>query len=234
MPLVRLMTSPGLLLMPWLALAGGVLAWRAGGRARRFALLAALVLLLHYAINTFVLVIAPNTRYLGVALLLLCPLAGYALAALPWRAALFCFLAPLVAPTLVVASLQPRPSSQVEGLERLLPAANGEPIHLPRPIAAVASLRLREDLGLSARISLAPAAPVGGLAVGGHYAWPEGAPDGRCPDGGPAWEHVATAEPDSPVWDAVRAAGLAPLVPTGLVPVLGREQDAFHLLRRRC
>jgi Dolichyl-phosphate-mannose-protein mannosyltransferase len=234
MPLVRLMTSPGLLVIPWLALAGGVLAWRAGGAARRFALIAGLVLLLHYVINTFVLVIAPNTRYLGVALLLLCPLAGYALAALPWRAALACFLALLVVPTLVVASLQPRPSSQVEGLKRLLPAANGEPIHLPRPVAAVAALRLREDLGLSARISLASAAPVGGLAVGGHYAWPEGAPDGSCSDGGPAWDRVATTPPDSPVWDAVRAAGLAPLVPPGMARVLGREQDAFHLLRRRC
>lgn len=233
MPLVRLMTSPGLLLTPWLALAGGVLAWRAGGAARRFALVAGLVLLLHYLLNTFVLVIAPNTRYLGLTLLLLCPLAGYALAALPPRAAVACLAVLLVAPTLLIGSVQPRPSSQVEGLNEFAPAARGEAIHLPPPVAAAAALHLRGDPGLAARTSLEPA-PVGGLAVGGRYAWPEGAPDGRCPDGGLAWDRVATATPRSPAWAAIRAAGLAPLVPARLAPVLSREQDALHLLRRRC
>jgi hypothetical protein len=46
--------------------------------------------------------------------------------------------------------------------------------------------------------------------------------------------HVATAPPESPVWAAIHAVGLAALVLPRLVPVLGREQDAFHLLRRRC
>jgi hypothetical protein len=232
-PLVRLLSSPQLLLTPWLALAGAALAWRAGGAARRFALLSGLVLLAHYVLNTFVLVIAPNPRYLGLALLLLCPLAGYALAALPRRAAWACLVALLIAPTLLTAHLRLRPPSQVEGLQRLVPAAQGAVIHLPAPTAAAAALRLRGDPDLAARVSLGPA-PVGGLAVGGWHAWPDGAPDGRCADGGPAWGRVESVAPRSPVSDAIRAVGAAPLVPNRLAPVLTREQDSLHLLRRRC
>lgn len=237
-PLLRLMTSPGLLLTPWLALAGGVLAWRAGGAARRFALLAGLVLGLHYLLNTFVLVIAPNTRYFGLALLLLCPLAGYTLAALPWRVAVAAIFVLFVVPTLAVGMLQPRPGSAVEGLERLLPLAGAEIVHLPPGIANAATLRLRNDPVLAARTALVPVPP-GGLTVGGRFGWPEGwsegeGPEIRCPDGGAGLERLATATPASPVWATIEAAGLALLVPTRLVPTLRLDGEALHLLRRRC
>lgn len=239
------MTSPGLLLTPWFALVGGVLAWRAGGAARRFAVLAGLVLGLHYLLNTFVLVIAPNTRYFGVALLLLCQLAGYALAALPWRIAVAAIVVLFVVPTLAVGILQPRPGSAVEGLDRLLPAAGAEIVHLPPSIATAAALRLRNDPALMARTALG-LVPPGALTVGGRYGWPERWPEGRseggpeggsearCPNGTAAWERLVTVTAANPVWAAIEAVGLTPLVPLRLVPTLRLDGEALHLLRRGC
>ncbi len=233
MPLVRLLTSPGLLLTPWLAIAGGLLAWRAGGAARRFVLLAGLVLLLHYLLNTFVLVIAPNTRYFGVALLLLCPLAGYALAALSKSATMVGFAVLYVVPLLAVAILQPRPASIVDGLENLIPTVPNEVIHLPPDILALAALRLRADSVLAARISPRPALP-SELAVGSQHHWPEGGQDARCLDGSITWERIATSEPPSPIWAVIRTVGLSGLIPSRLTPLLMRKADTLYLLRRRC
>lgn len=232
-PLVRLLTSPGMLLTPWLAIAGGFLAWRTGGMAKRFAIVAGLVLLVHYVLNTFVLVIAPNTRYFGVALLLLCPLAGYALAALPRAAMLASFGVLYIVPLLTVAMLQPRPAMIVDALESLSLAAQGEVIHVPPGIGALSALRLRADPTLAARISSDPARP-GELAVGSQNYWPDGGPDARCPDGSKTWQQVAASEPPSPIWTAVRSSGLAHLMPQRLEALLQREADRLHLLRRQC
>ena len=234
-PLIQLLTSPGLLLLPWLALAGGWRAWRAGAAGRRFVLLAGLVLLLQYLINTFIFVIAPNTRYFGVALLLLCPLAGYALASMPsWFAGgLMALLLLAVQPAVIL--LRPSQVKIVPAMERLVALAPaGQVVHLPPFASRMAALRLRADPALAARVNT-DLVPLGGLAIGGRFGWPEPEGETRCVDlSATDWERLATVSPPNPVWDAVQTFGLERLL-SRLGPVYQhRDWETLHLLRRTC
>jgi hypothetical protein len=193
------------------------------------------VLLLQYLINTFVLVIAPNTRYSGVALLLLCPLAGHALAALPARFAGAATALLLLGVEPAAILLRPSQTRIVDMMERLVAMAPaGQVVSLPPFARRMAALRLRADPALAVRVSTAPV-PLGGLAIGGRFGWPEREGDARCLDpGATGWERLATISPPTPVWDGVHILGLEPLL-SHLGPVYQHQDwETLHLLRRIC
>jgi len=77
--------------------------------------------------------------------------------------------------------------------------------------------------------------PLGGLAIGGRFGWPEPEGEKRCVDlSATDWERLATVSPPNPVGDPVETFGLERLL-SRLGPVYQhRDWETLHLLRRTC
>ena len=231
-PIVRLFTSPGMLLTPWAAVVGGVFAWRLGSRAKQLVLLVLLTIGLQYLLNTFVLALPPNTRYFGLSLALLAVLAGVAFAKIPRqeiRIAAYILLFAL--PCLGIAILQPRPSVTVSLLGSVAREAP-MPLHLSRQVAEMAALRLRDDSRFAQAVSTAPPR-LGDTVAALAYERP-GYFTERCLNGRPAFVDAMTVLPHSALWDAVEITGVSSRVPRKAEALLRREDVALYLLRRQC
>ncbi len=243
-PLLRVFTYPGLLLTPWLCVAGGLAAWRLHGLPRAYAIFACAAFLGQYLLNTFVLVIAPDTRYFSISVALAIPLAGYLLSRLR-RPLLAAAALLLVVPCLLVMALAPAPAHMMPALRDY--AARGQPIHISSQLndAGLLLFAERPDLARNVRLSpdfaatvrLSPdrgGIPVGDLAAVEIYGWPEGSAGARCGDGRQEWQPVdSRAAPGLP-WTILDRLGLARLVPGRLANVLDREKDRLSLVRRAC
>lgn len=232
MPLVRLFFSPGMMLTPWFAVAGGVLAWMMGRQARVFATLTFFVFFFSYVINTFVIVIAPNTRYFGLALLMMCPLAGLALLrSFGPRLAIPAVVILFVSPAVLITSIQPRPVDVTNGVEALALRA-AEPVYLTERFAAGTALRRNENRRFAELTRVGPA-PVGGLVPWGAYD-PSAFAGETCRNGRPAFTEVSRHSPAAPIAATVRFLGLEPFVPQQIMRYAQRDSDTVALLRRQC
>ena len=238
-PLLRVFTSPGLLLTPWLCVAGGVLATRLRGFARIYAIFAAASFLAQYLLNTFVLVIAPDTRYFSVGIALATPLAGLLLAALP-RPRMIAAAALLVAPCLLVISLEPTPAHLMPGLKRFLSPdgpAHGSTVYVSHDVMDAATILFANQPGLvrqATGFTDPGQIPVGGLAVIDPYGWGSTDLTARCTGQRLEWQPIDNASEPSIYWSVLQAAGLARHVPGGLAHPLEREKDRLTLDRRTC
>jgi len=231
-PIVRLFTSPGMLLTPWFALIGSVCAWRAGGAALQLTKLLLLAVVVQWVLNTFVLSLPPNTRYFGVSLALMCILAGVALAQIPSRPiAIATWFSLFLLPCTIVAVIEPRPSLTVALVSS---AANqpGPPLHLSAGVAKLAVLRISDDAIFARRTSTGPPPPGATVAVLAHekstYLTK------RCGDGQTAFSQFAKLVPRSSLWTAVQKLGGATRIPGRVRQQLIGESDAVYLLNRRC
>ncbi|WP_428376690.1 ArnT family glycosyltransferase [Lichenicoccus sp.] len=239
-PLLRVFTSPGLLLTPWLCVAGGVLAIRLRGFARTYAIFAAVGFLAQYVLNTFVLVIAPDTRYFSVGIALATPLAGLLLAALPGLRLIAAAVLLLVAPCLLVISLEPTPAHLMPGLERFLTSGrpvHAAPVHVSQEVMDAATILFADHPGLARqaeRFSAPDQIPVGDLAVVDPYGWGGTDLAQQCTGQRLQWQPVDTASRPSIYWRLLQAAGLSRHVPPGLAHPLEREKDRLTLVRRNC
>lgn len=229
-PIVRLFTSPGMLLIPWAALVGGVVAWRMGNGQRRFVLLVAGFILLQYGMNTFVLALPPNTRYFGVALALMCLLAARALAAISdWRLAATAFLLAFFLPNVAVALTQPRPSVSIAALDQRVRSAE-EVIHVSGQLARMSVLPVRDRPAWRAVVREG-LPPVGGLSASLFYEAPMQA---RCSTGAPAFAPVAVLGRPTLAGGLVAKLGLTPYVPRRARTLLDARSDYVRIVRRIC
>ncbi len=233
-PLLRVFTYPGLLLTPWLCVAGGGVAMRLRGLPRAYAIFACTGFVLQYVLNTFVLVIAPDTRYFSISVALALPLAGLLLSRLrrPLLLAAGCLL---IVPCLLVMALAPSPAHMMPALRDY--AARGQPIHVSSQLNDAATLLLAEhsELARNIRVSPDPARiPVGDLATVEIYGWPDGAAGPRCADGRQEWQPVDTRPAPGILWTVLGDLRLTRLAPAKLAKTLDREKDRLDLVRRAC
>lgn len=230
-PLFRLLFSPGLLLTPILAIVGGVIAWRMGGRARRFAILVTAAITVQYVLNTFVLVTAPRTRYFGVSLLFLCLLAGLAIATLKPRILGVAVLTAAVAiPGVIATIMQPHPIALAANLRRAAFLHTGM-LHINAPTARILALRIVEEPELRARFALG-APPVGGLAVTIPNARNPGFA-GLCRDGAPA-DVILSEIGRASLATAVANVPGAAWLPEAVLARFDRRDEVVTIHRRRC
>ena len=232
-PLLRVFTSPGLLLTPLLCLLGGLVAWRLPGRGRDYALFAGTGLLLQYLLNTFVLAIAPDTRYFAVSVALGMPLAGLLLSQLRPRL-LVPAAALLAAPTLLVMLLEPSPAHLMPALQRF--ASRDQPVHVSPQLNDAATILLADHPELARNVTMdlhRSQVPVGDLAVVDAYGW-IGARDQGCGGGAKQWQPVDSSAAAGPVWTVLDHSGLARLLPSSLSAHFDRKQDRLKLVRRAC
>ncbi|TLU73034.1 ArnT family glycosyltransferase [Lichenicoccus roseus] len=244
-PLLRVFVAPIMLLTPWFCVAGGVLAARMGGFARIYAIFAAVGFMAQYVLNTFVLVIAPDTRYFSVGVALAIPLAGLLLASLPRARSVAVAALLLVAPCLLVVPLEPLPAHMMPGLQRFLsfhdtapgrPPDDGAVYVSPYVMDAATILFANQpDLARRAERFTSPdQIPVGALAVVDAFDWEGTDLRQRCPGQGPKWQTVDTATRPSIYWRVLQGAGLARHVPGAVARPLEREKDRLTLVRRAC
>ena len=230
-PFARLYFSAGLLLLPWIALVGSYFAWKRGGGARNLVYLTALIILLQYILNTFVIVLPPNTRYFGVGLILLGMLAGYALhriKSLSWR--LMTLIALFAAPALLVLALQPRFAVMNDQLVQLIKKV-GEPVYLPGPMPKYTALLRRENPEVRSLMRIGKP-PVGGLmAIMGPAVPSMGA--GKCRDGEPT-RVVMTSAPRSLIYEGIKILGIPPVAPKKVVELISHEKMRVTIYRRVC
>ena len=233
-PLLRVFTYPGLLLTPWLCVAGGLAAWRLPGLPRAYAIFACTAFLGQYLLNTFVLVIAPDTRYFSISVALAIPLAGFLLSRLrPLLLAAAALV--LVVPCLLVMALAPAPAHMMPALRDY--AARGQPIHISNQLNDAALLLFAEHPELARNVRVSPDSariPVGDLAAVEIYGWPEGSAGARCADGRQQWQPVDSRAAPGVPWTILDGLGLARLVPGRLANALDREKDRLSLVRRAC
>ncbi len=232
-PLLRVFFWPGLLLMPWLCVAGGVAAMRLPGAARAYAIFACTGFMAQYLIDTFVLAIAPDTRYFSFSIALAAPLAGYFLSRLRLKLLVMVTLL-LVVPCLVVMALAPSPAHSMAALRRYV--AGPEPVDLSPEMMDAATLLFvnHPEFARHAMPTKDPGrVPVGSLAVVDFYGWPQGA-QGRCADGRAEWQPVETIQAPGAAWLLLHDIGLTGLVPARLAGALSREKDRLSLVRREC
>ena len=231
-PFVRLFVSAGMLLVPWIGIVGGWLAWKRGGAARRLALLTMLVIGLQYLLNTFVIVLPPNTRYFGIGLVLLALLAGYALAWLPISALRIGALVVLVAaPAFLALAFQPRFAVMNDNLAMLAETAD-ETVYLPGAMLKYSAVQRRADSEFANRVKLGKP-PVGAAFAVMGYVAPEMGSE-RCSDGRPGAISLKTATPNPLMWRAVTTIGLAEIVPKAIARILRKDSMKVSLYRRIC
>ena len=229
-PIVRLFTSPGMLLTPWFALAGGLFAWRMGPRARQLALLVLLTVAVQYLLNTFVLSLPPNTRYFGLSLALMAVLAGVAFKQIPNRVIrLGAYVLLFAIPCAVAAMVQSR-ANVTDSLER--EGGQGRPLYLAPRVANVVALRLKDDAGFASHVSTATP-PANGTLAAFAYERP-GYLKQVCGDGQPAFADAGTLLPPPSFWDAAQGSDLARHLPKKAASLLEGEAEPLYLLRRRC
>ncbi len=217
-PLIRIFTSPGLLLLPWLALIGGVVAWRRRGAARPLVVLAGSLFLLQYAVNTFVLVIPPDTRYYAVSYFLAAILAGMALSTLSAWLQLAVVGGLMLAPCLAVMALEP---SFAARLAPLLPVMQRyQPLYLPQMAEQGAYLALQTGHFPDVHE---------GAALVGAYAL-------LAPEEATACWKVMEAETTTPgpLWRLVETLRLDRVVPLVIARQLRRNGDATVVAQRTC
>ena len=231
-PMVRLFTSPGMLLTPWFAVVGGLIASRMGLKGRQLSLLVLLTVAIQYLLNTFVLSLPPNTRYFGLSLALMAVLAGVAFAKIPSRTvSLTLYFLLFVIPCAVVAIVQPRPSVTVSLVEDAAKQA-ASPLYLAPELAGMVAARLKDDEAFAGRALTGPP-PTGGIIAGFAYERPRYLSQ-QCRDGRRAFEDVETLLPRSILWDLAASSGISHLVPRKAADLLKRKADAVYLLRRQC
>jgi hypothetical protein len=209
--------DPGLLLAPWLCLAGGVAASRHGGIARRYAIFAGVGFVAQYILNTFVLVIAPDTRYfsVSVSVALALPLAGFWLRHLPRVPQGLVAGLLLVTPCLLIMWFAPAPAHLMPALEQYM--AREQPIYVSQNLAAAAAILLAHS-GRAAQVRPLQdqdRVPVGGLAVLDPYGWSAGAAH-RCADGQVEWQPIGAMPVRSISWAVLDAIGLLRHLPASL------------------
>ncbi len=232
-PLLRVFTSPGLLLTPSLCVLGGLVAWRLPGRGRDYALFAGTGLLLQYLLNTFVLAIAPDTRYFTVSIALAMPLAGLLLSRL--RPTLLIPAAALLAvPTLLVMLLEPSPAHLMPALQRF--ASRDQPVHISPELHDAATILLADHPEIARHVEVnvrRSQVPVGDLAVVDAYGW-SGAADHGCGGGVKQWQPVDASSAAGPVSSVLDHSGLGHLLPPSLSAHFDSKQDRLKLVRRAC
>ncbi len=232
-PLLRVFTSPGLLLTPSLCLLGGLVAWRLPGRGRDYALFAGTGLLLQYLLNTFVLAIAPDTRYFAVSVALAMPLAGLLLSQLRLKL-LIPAAALLAVPTLLVMLLEPSPAHLMPALQRF--ASGDQPVHVSPELHDAATILLADHPEIARHVTMdlhRSEVPVGDLAVVDAYGW-TGAADHGCGGGVKQWQPVDSSSAAGPVSTVLDHSGLGHLLPPSLSAHFDRRQDRLKLVRRAC
>lgn len=233
-PVLRLFVAPPLLLTPWLCLAGGLLAATRPGWPRRYAGFAATVFVAQYLLNTFVLVIAPDTRYFSIAIALAAPLAGLLLVQLGRTTRMLAAVA-LIAGCVVLMALAPSPAHLVPRLARF--ATQGEPLHVSPELMDAATIMRVNHPALDARLILSrrrDQIPVGALSTGEAYGWEANPGAGTCADGRPQWQQVDRLPAGDPGWTVWLRHGLGGRIMGRLMPVLSGERDQLSLLRRAC
>jgi hypothetical protein len=218
-------------LVPWLAAAGAAAGLRQAGLRRRFTLLAIALFALQYALNTFVLVIAPVVRYM-VASFVLLPV----LAALPFsrfsdrsRGVL---IAAATLPSLLLFALVRAPASEIVQSTAALIGRHG-PVHATERLANIAYVDARTDPALASGL-LPGEPPVGGLAVFSYHAFDPGRLGERCGSGELRWQPVDRIVPASLPWRMAERLGVAPLRPARIAAVLRRDTLILALARRIC
>lgn len=231
-PFVRLLLSPGMLLIPWIGIVGGVLAWRTKGHARTLAILTLLIIVLQYLLNTFVIVLPPNTRYFGIGLVLLALLAGYALAQIhramiAWTA-LFVLI---IFPALLVLAFQPSFAVMNENLSSSTKTFD-EPVYLPGKMLEYTAIARRSDPNFRGRVALG-APPILGLMAVMSAVGPENG-SRPCNDKTPAFELVRTVKPNSPVYSYLEAVGFADHLPDKVRTLLEKDFMTVRYYRRLC
>ena len=234
-PLLRVFTSPGLLLTPWLCLVGSLLVLRLRGFARSYAIFVGAGFLGQYILNTFILVIAPDTRYFAVSIALAMPLAGFLLAHLRRVPAFLVGILLLMAPCLVVMSVEPAPAHVMPALRHYV--VRGEPVYVSRDLLGAAAILFADHPQLARNVHLFTdrrQIPVGDLTIIDAYGWADGSPTWRCANGGNAWQSIESAPASSLDWIALEKLGLAGLVPVAVADRLKREQDRLTLVKRAC
>ena len=231
-PWARLFVGPGMIFIPVIGIVGAVLAFRAGGAPRRLAVLTALIMVLQYALNTFVLVLPPNLRYFGLGLVLLSMLAGYAVyRLLPFKLALLAFVALIAAPTILILLAQPRYLQRTDDLAVLIRQSD-EPVWLPAKAIEYTALLVRNDPVVRSRVRVGPA-PVGSLIAnfGGARAVSLTQP---CPDGTDGTALAKTLPPYAPFRPLLASVGMVAPIPGHVGRVLNGEVNRVSLYRRVC
>ena len=231
--LVNLFTTPAWLLLPWLGVAGAVLAWRTGGRGGRIGVLALTTLGFQYVLDTFVIALPPSPRYFAASAALLALPAGLLLASLWWpvRAMIVAAMAWLAA---LVAAAPISPAPVVEALRHFASPAQ---VYVSAPLADAATLAARADPAFAARLRTG-SAPVGALAVMAWDGWPADTLSETCREGAltgmSAWEVLARRSYSGALPDGLRTLGLARFLPERAQRYVDRPQADLTLLRRRC
>jgi len=230
-PLINVFTLPSLVFLPTLGVIGAILAWRAGDRIRTLAVLAIGMLLIQYAINNFVLVIAPNVRYFADAAFALCFTAAFLLDSVRpvYRAVI---LAVVIASTFVIVSARIVPGNVADSLIRFL---KEEPVvYVSQQMADTSYLAALTNPRLASGIRIGDA-PVGGAAAISWLGPDQGWLAERCEDGAMKWQMVDQGFDMRGVpWNILDRAGVAHLLPAPVGAYLKRDKDAIALVRRMC
>ena len=238
-PLLRVFVAPALLLTPFLCLGGMIISLRMQGIIRIYAIFAAVGFLAQYVLNTFVLAIAPDTRYFSVSVALATPLAGYLLSRLTYSRMLASSTA-LAVFCVLLMSLAPAPAHRMAAFQEMAkrnPLLHAPLVHASPELMDAAAILLAEHPELRRKVTLSPvrdAIPIGDLAVSGPDGWTGIGFDGHCTGGGEAWQPLASDADPSIGWSVLDRLGLIHLLPARLAGVLAREPDRLTLARHLC
>lgn len=227
-PLVRLATAPASALLVWAGILAAPLAWRAWPDSRPYLWLALGCLLGQWVLNTFILVIAPNIRYVFLPLLMLTPLIAAGLfaatASVPSRRAM---LAVWAAAGLLMLGAEADPGRTTR--EAASWGQTGETFHLIG--YELDRLALASALG-QVRISTEPT-PIGGLTIWDPFSRSDIDLAATCESGDLMWQREREAHSARPLGTLLDAAGLSRWV-FGPVRHYLASADVAVLLRRQC
>ena len=229
---INLFASPAATLVPLLGVLGCWKAWREGGRMRSFALLVFILVILQYIVNTFVLVIAPNVRYLIDAVVLLACMAGYFILSLKSKLMTVVLLGAVYACGAIIGFAQPSAMPAVRALRQF--SKDGPIIYVPQGIADMSYLERLQNAELNQKVSIGEA-PIGALAAKMNLNGDEAALKEQCSDGRDKWIIVDTAyDVESVPYFVVKYLGIDKYMPETILQYLRRSTERMSLARRVC
>jgi hypothetical protein len=229
-PILHVLVSSTLALLPALAIFGGVRAWRRGGRPPTIAGFCGGLFAIQYVPNTYVLAIAPEPRYYAAGIFLAAIPAGLLLESLPLTLRSGTAAA-TIALLIGAVFLQPAPAAATAGIMSLAREAGGA--HLSGALDKTSYLRRKLDPGLAALIRPG-LAPLGGLMIADRRDWDAELSAQRCQDGSSRWGVKAEEQPRILSWAILKGLHIARFIPSHVVYYLRQEDADTLLLLRRC
>jgi 4-amino-4-deoxy-L-arabinose transferase-like glycosyltransferase len=230
--LVILFTTPSLLLIPYLGLAGIICGLRCE-RTRNFALLALFMLGLQYVLYTFVFILSPTPRYYTTSVLLFCAFGGLFFSQLSFPILRSSLLLIQVIIATMVGLTQISPQAVVKAL--MIDSQEVSPIYISSQTADAAYPILANDRRFAQAVRVG-FPPIGGLALIGWDGWSRDTLKRTCGDGMPEWSVMKTSTNPSLLWLVINAIypKATSVLPDRIVSYLRRDVENTVLAQRRC